>query len=127
MVLEQNEAQRERDRQIGELHYAIQELSHARLAVVLEFAHSMKDTKAPVATRLVRHVRCIFHPDGVTVMRVFWEFDGKLIMSDVYKRRSDGQWTSVSIGLLSGYQAERIEEIYQQKWREVGAEAVQGN
>lgn len=127
MVREQNESQLERDRQVGELHYAIQELSQERLEAVLQFAQSIKDTKAPVATRLVKQVRCIFQPDGVTVMRVFWEFDGEQIMSDVYNRKSDGQWTSANLGLLSAYQAERIEEMYQQKWREVGAAVVQGN
>ena len=112
------------DRRVGELHYAVKNISDEAFDCVLKVAQSFALDDTSPGKRLVRQLRCVIHADGVAVMRLFWEFDGEPFLSDTYTRGLTGRWTS-TMGALSPPWAVRIESFYEQKIKEIAAAVIQ--
>lgn len=115
------------DRRVGDLHYAVKNISDEAFDCVLQVAQSFKLDDTSPGKRLVKQIRCVIHQDGDAEMRIFWEFDGNAFLSDVYTRNAVGRWTSNLTGVLSPPWAVRVEAIFEQKVKEISAAVIQEN
>ena len=120
----------ERDRLVGELHYACKQISDEAFGYVLRIAKSLaadRDSGVPLHDRLVERDFCLITGPDTAVLRRFWSFDGEVFLSNTYRRLESGRWVcdEKDTSKFGPKWAVQLEDSFQQKKREVCAAAVQ--
>lgn len=108
------------DRRIGDLHFAVKDISDEAFEYVLKVAQSFSLDDSSPGKRLVHHTRLLIESDGTAKLKMFWSFDGTPFVSDVYTRDQNGRWTS-DVSIVSPVWSARIEGKYLEKLREISA------
>jgi hypothetical protein len=114
-----------RDKLVGELHYAVKHISDEAMGYVLEVAKSFSvDQKINVGDRMVNQTRVVITGDGEARLVIVWSYDGKRFLSNGYTRSSTGKWTADN-AVQGVAWVMKLEEVYQQKLREIEATLLQ--
>lgn len=104
----------DRDRMLGDLHYACRRLSKEHCEAVLKLAKAFAvDDGSYVGTRLVNQNRVLIAEDGRVSIRVIWFYDDVEFLRSDYYRSAAGEWSSsVKSTQLS---SDGLEQLYQAK------------
>jgi hypothetical protein len=114
-----------RDALVGELHYAVKNISDEAFGYVLEVAKSFSvDKKIDVGDRMVNQTRVVITGHGEARLVIVWSYDGKRFLSSGYARSSTGKWTA-DTAIQGIAWVVKLEEMYQQKLREIEATLLQ--
>lgn len=125
MTLNEVEGFTDRDRLVGDLHYACKGISDEAMGYVVSVAQSMSLSKAPVGDRLVNEIRLVVHDRGEATMQIIWRYDAIAFLSSTYKRLRNGKWQK-GLEPINAPWAVSLESRYQTKLTEIEAAVRQG-